>query len=94
MESICSLEMVLKYVKSVLISGVDNMPNALWVWDISKFSLAALILQKEAVKCARWDPSQNRLAISTGNEYLYLWTPTGTSCVKISLRKCYTNKFI
>lgn len=63
------------------------MPHILWVWDIMKLSLASIIIQKENIKSAKWDLVENRLAFCTGNEFLYLWTPEGASCIKISSQK-------
>ena len=59
----------------------DNIPTAVWVWDMEELSLAALLLQTSPVRDLRWDPTQPRLAIATGNSRLYLWSPAG--CVSV-----------
>ena len=59
----------------------DNMPCAVWVWDMVELGLAALLLQTTAVKDLSWDPTQPRLAIAAGNSRLYLWSPAG--CVSV-----------
>lgn len=59
----------------------DNMPNALWLWDVSKLCLSALLLQTSSVRAFQWDPKQPRLAVCTGNNKLYLWSPAG--CVSV-----------
>ncbi len=59
----------------------DNMPNAVWIWDVAKLHLAVLLLQLGPVKEFQWDPLQTRLAICTGNSRLYLWSPAG--CVSV-----------
>ena len=59
----------------------DNMPSAVWVWDMLELGLAALLLQSAPVREACWDPHQARLAIATGNNRLYLWSPAG--CVSV-----------
>ena len=59
------------------------MANALWIWDIVKAEMAALILQKDPIKVVKWDPNQNRLAFCTGNGCIYFWTPAGCSCIQL-----------
>lgn len=61
----------------------DNMPNAVWIWDVAKLHLAVLLLQSNSVREFHWDPVQTRLAICTGNPRLYLWSPAG--CVSVSV---------
>ena len=62
----------------------DNMPTAVWIWDMAELSLTAVLLQTSAVRDLRWDPAQPRLAIATGNSRLYLWSPAGCVSVCIS----------
>ena len=59
----------------------DNMPCAVWIWDMMELALAAVLLQTSAVREVSWDPHQARLAIATGNSRLYLWSPAG--CVSV-----------
>lgn len=61
----------------------DNMPCAVWVWDMLELSLVVLLLQASPVREACWDPRQPRLAIATGNGRLYLWSPAG--CVSVCI---------
>ncbi|GBG89539.1 hypothetical protein CBR_g49329 [Chara braunii] len=65
----------------------DNMPTAMWIWDVSRLELAAVLLQKEPIRAAAWDPLHPRLILCTGNSRLYMWSPEGTSCVHIPLPK-------
>ncbi|XP_064423832.1 WD repeat-containing protein WRAP73 isoform X2 [Latimeria chalumnae] len=61
----------------------DNMPNAVWIWDIQKMKLFVILEQTLAVRCFQWDPCQARLAICTGNSKVYLWSPAG--CVSVQV---------
>lgn len=61
----------------------DNMPTAVWVWDMLRLQLAVLLLQSRAVTDMQWDPQQSRLAISAGAGRLYLWSPAG--CVSVCI---------
>jgi len=59
----------------------DNMPTAVWVWDLGRLALAALLLHRSAVRSFTWDPSDaargegSRLAIATADPLLFLWSP-------------------
>ncbi|KAK9699328.1 hypothetical protein RND81_08G167600 [Saponaria officinalis] len=63
----------------------DTMPTVLWIWDISQLQLAAILVQKESIKAAAWDPTSCHLAVCTGNHHLYMWTPSGAYCVSVPL---------
>lgn len=62
---------------------VDNMASVVWVWDMQKMSLEAVLEQTSAVRCFQWDPRRPRLALCTGNTKLYLWSPAG--CVSVQV---------
>uniref|UniRef100_A0A8P4KTC3 WD repeat containing, antisense to TP73 n=2 Tax=Dicentrarchus labrax TaxID=13489 RepID=A0A8P4KTC3_DICLA len=61
----------------------DNMASVVWVWDMQKMSLEAVLEQTSAVRCFQWDPQRPRLALCTGNTKLYLWSPAG--CVSVQV---------
>lgn len=63
----------------------DTMPTTLWIWDMQQLQLAAILLQKDSIKAAAWDPTSCRLAFCTGSSHLYMWTPSGAYCVSIPL---------
>ncbi len=60
----------------------DNMPNAVWIWDVTNLKLSVLLLQINPVREVKWDPTQSRLAVCTSNNKLYLWSPAG--CVSVA----------
>lgn len=59
------------------------MPTAIWVWDMQKMSLEAVLEHTLSVRCFLWDPCRPRLALCTGNSKLYLWSPGG--CVSVQV---------
>ncbi|XWS36981.1 hypothetical protein CRYUN_Cryun19dG0004000 [Craigia yunnanensis] len=59
----------------------DSMPTALWIWDIHHLELAAVLVQKDPIRAAAWDPICTRLVLCTGSSHLYMWTPSGAYCV-------------
>merc|ERR1712240_727974 len=63
----------------------DNLPSVLWVWDLERVRLAALMVQREQIKGAKWDPLLPRLAAVTGGGSLYLWTPPGTALLQFEM---------
>ncbi|KAL0913435.1 hypothetical protein M5K25_016896 [Dendrobium thyrsiflorum] len=68
-----------------LFSRNDSMPNVLWIWDIRHLELAAVMIQKEPIRAAAWDPNCPRLVLCTATAHLYMWTPSGAYCVNIPL---------
>ncbi|XP_029362643.1 WD repeat-containing protein WRAP73 isoform X2 [Echeneis naucrates] len=61
----------------------DNMASVVWVWDMQKMSLEAVLEQASAVRCFQWDPRRPRLALCAANSKLYLWSPAG--CVSVQV---------
>jgi hypothetical protein len=71
-----------------LLTKDDNMPNVLWVWETIVLQLKAVLIQIDAIKCAKWDPVHSRLALCTGNGRLYMWSVDGASCVEVPAGSC------
>ncbi|XP_054577616.1 WD repeat-containing protein WRAP73 isoform X1 [Eptesicus fuscus] len=61
----------------------DNVPNAVWVWDMQKLRLFVVLEQLGPVRSFQWDPQQPRLAICSGGSKVYLWSPAG--CVSVQV---------
>ncbi len=68
-----------------LVSINENMATTVWIWDMQKLQLAAVLLQASKVTHVSWDPQQSRLLICTGSSIIYLWSPDGASCVHVPL---------
>ncbi|GAB1289313.1 WD repeat-containing protein WRAP73 [Apodemus speciosus] len=66
-----------------LASRNDNVPNAVWIWDIQKLKLFVVLEHMSPVRSFQWDPQQPRLAICTGRSKVYLWSPAG--CVSVQV---------
>lgn len=63
----------------------DSMPTVLWIWDTRRLELAAILIQKEPIRAAAWDPICTRLILCTGSSHLYMWTPSGAYCINVPL---------
>lgn len=63
----------------------DSMPTVLWIWDINHLELAAILIQKDSIRAAAWDPTCPRLVLCTGSSHLYMWTPSGAYCINVPL---------
>ena len=61
----------------------DNMPNAVWIWDVTLLKLSVVLINLSAVKDLQWDPVQPRLALCTNSNKLYLWSPGGCVIVNV-----------
>jgi hypothetical protein len=76
----------------LLASVNENMPHGVWLWDVSRATLAAVLLHLAPVRSVAWAPSASgaggggaTLAISTGCGRVYVWTAAGASIVHIPL---------
>lgn len=63
----------------------DSMPTVLWIWDINHLELAAILVQKDPIRAAAWDPTFPRLVLCTGSSHIYMWTPSGAYCINVPL---------
>ncbi|XP_070207182.1 WD repeat-containing protein WRAP73-like [Littorina saxatilis] len=61
----------------------DNMPTVLWIWDVRRLTQCAVLIQASNIKCVQWDPQKPRLALCTGTNKLYMWSPEGSLCVDV-----------
>ncbi|KAL3853022.1 hypothetical protein ACJMK2_016608 [Sinanodonta woodiana] len=61
----------------------DNMPHTLWIWDIKKLAHVAVLILSSPIRSVAWDPKKPRLALCTGTNKLYMWSPAGSLCVEI-----------
>ena len=59
--------------------------RAVWIWDMVNIELCAVLVQMERVAAFEWDPRANQLAVVTGSERVYVWSPDGASFVQIPL---------
>ncbi|XP_015999879.2 WD repeat-containing protein WRAP73 isoform X2 [Rousettus aegyptiacus] len=68
---------------SFLATRNDNVPNAVWIWDVQKLRLFVVLEQLSPVRAFQWDPQRPRLAICTGSSKVYLWSRAG--CVSVQV---------
>ncbi|XP_051143651.1 uncharacterized protein LOC127260049 [Andrographis paniculata] len=61
----------------------DSMPTVLWIWDVQRLELSAILIQKDSIRAAAWDPNGPRLVLCTGSNNLYMWTPAGAYCINV-----------
>jgi WD40 repeat protein len=63
----------------------ENMPHAVWVWEVEQAELSTVVLHISPVKSVEWAPQGHSLAICTGSPRVYLWSPGGASVVHVPL---------
>jgi hypothetical protein len=63
----------------------ENMPHAIWIWDLGSAELAAVLCQVGPVRALAWSPAGRSLAAVAGGGRLYLWSPAGASVVHVPL---------
>lgn len=71
------------YDNKYMVTRNDNMPCVVWIWDVRKISLCAVLIQTHPVKSVLWDPSRPRLVLCTSNDKLYMWSPQGCLAVEV-----------
>lgn len=64
----------------------ENMPHAVWVWDVTQATLIAVLVHVGCVQSMAWSPTEASLAATTGNGRVYMWTATGSSIIHIPLK--------
>ncbi|KAK3104488.1 hypothetical protein FSP39_003317 [Pinctada imbricata] len=67
----------------------DNMPHTLWIWDVPRLQLCAVLIQGAPIKCIEWDPTQSRLALCTGTNKMYMWSPAGSLAVEVPVEGAF-----
>ncbi|KAK2165292.1 hypothetical protein LSH36_52g03026 [Paralvinella palmiformis] len=63
----------------------DNMPCVLWIWEMTTLDLCVVLIQDLPIKCVGWDPCQARLALCTGSNKVYMWSPAGCLSVDVPI---------
>ncbi|POM78250.1 YVTN repeat-like/Quino protein amine dehydrogenase [Phytophthora palmivora] len=61
----------------------DQMPYNVWIWRTESLTLHSVVSLLESVRNLRWDPVHTRLAITSGENRVHLWTTEGISWVDI-----------
>jgi len=78
---------------------IDNMPNTVWIWEVTSLSLFSVAVQLKPVKHFVWSPSSHILAIATENSKIYILTLDDASVcdipidskLNIQMSKCQWN---
>ena len=58
----------------LIASRNDNIPNAVFIWDINSLKLNTVIVHIKNVKDFKWSPKENILIIVTENEKCYVFS--------------------
>ena len=67
---------------TLLVAREESMPRCIWLWDVERVKLVAVIVQLENVLQARWQPNpelnKNVIAFCTGTPRVYFWVADGS----------------
>ena len=66
-----------------LATKCETSPNAVYVWDMTKIQLAAVLIHKDSVKTFKFSPNSMQLLIGTGQSRVFIWSPKGASVVDL-----------
>lgn len=61
----------------------ESMKSTVFIWSMQKLTLHVVLQQVSAIKAIKWDPKSSRLAVGTGNDKIYLWSPSGSVSVQV-----------
>ncbi|XP_039256871.2 WD repeat-containing protein WRAP73-like [Styela clava] len=61
----------------------DSMKTCVFIWSMQKLCLYVVLQQTSQIKSLKWDPKTCRLAVATGNDKIYLWSPSGSVSVQV-----------
>jgi hypothetical protein len=64
-------------------SKCDQMPNAVWIWDMTSLELTTVLIHLNPVKSFKFSPNSNDLFITTGTGRVYTWNPQGASVIEL-----------
>lgn len=67
-----------------LATHCEDMSNMVWVWEISsKLQLVSMLQLLGAVRSFKWHPKEDKLAVVSGSNKIYVWDNQGASCISI-----------
>ncbi|NXH18767.1 WRP73 protein, partial [Bucco capensis] len=61
----------------------DSSPHTVWIWELQRLQLCAVLEQLGAIQAWQWEPRRSRLAVCTGSSRVYLWAPAGCLAVQV-----------
>jgi hypothetical protein len=76
-------EMSWSYDSLFLATKNDNIPNVVWIWQISNLSLYSIAVQIKPVKHFSWSPKDHILVVLTENNKVYVLTLNDASVCPI-----------
>lgn len=62
----------------------DNIPNVIWIWQVSNLSLYSIAVHNKSVKTFSWSPKEMILSILTENNKVYLLSLSDASVCPIT----------
>ena len=67
-----------------LATHCEHMGNMVWIWDISsKLQLLSILQHLRAVRSLKWHPKEDKFAVVSGSNKIYMWDHEGASCISI-----------
>lgn len=67
-----------------ILSINDNMPRVYWIWDLNSLSFRDVVIHLLDIKAVAWHPTESALAVCTGTNNLYYWTPQSCTVLEIA----------
>jgi len=61
---------------TLLVTKNENIPNMLWIWDVSIGVLVCVVKTIQPIRCIQWSPAESLLCFVIGSQYLHFWSPS------------------
>ena len=61
----------------------DNIPNVIWIWQVSNLSLYSIAVHLKPVKTFSWSPKANLISVICENNKVYVLTLSDASVCPI-----------
>ena len=66
-----------------LATKCEEMPNAVWIWDVTTLKLTSVLLHIDVVRAFKFAPSSHSLYICTGQKRLFVWGGSGACVIEL-----------
>mgnify|MGYP000928606455 CR=1 FL=1 len=74
-----------------LATKCETMPAAVFVWDMAKLELAAVLMHLHSIRSFKFAPHSQQLFIGTGQSRVFMWSPRGASVVDLPRNEMATH---
>ncbi|MES1916907.1 MAG: hypothetical protein MHM6MM_008681 [Cercozoa sp. M6MM] len=68
-----------------LLCVAEDLPTLVWIWDVERVRLSALLRMRTNVRSCAWQPGTHRVAVTTASDAVFFWSPRGCARVQVPI---------